>query len=215
MRQTLALLFVLLCGCADSLEAQDYEHTRDYDRYRVIVDSGSVIVRATNGRGTTRGVAQYEGAVPTVRVEVVDRVLEIEGECGEQTTDCWVDFFIDVQTGAPGSIDIGAGTLKLVGLAGDHNVELLDGGLTAEELTMGLMISDVTGNSELEWTGFPSQLELESPAGDIDLTLPGGPYALDLTGSGGVTTEGVTDDPAADKSIRAAASAGAVTVTGS
>lgn len=214
MRQTLLFLILVLVGCSDSLDAQDYEHNRDYDRYRLVVDSGSVIVRGTNGRGTTRAVAQYEGDVPTVRVEVVDGVLEIEGECGERTTDCWVDFFVDVQTASPGSIDCGRGTLKLEGLAGDHTAELLDGTMIGEELTMGLLIADVSGDTELDWTGFPSQLDIESAGGDIDLTVPGGGYSLELSGAGGVTTEGVTDDPASANSIRADAAVGTVTVTG-
>jgi DUF4097 and DUF4098 domain-containing protein YvlB len=214
VHRTLLILLLCLCGCEDSLDAQEYEHTRDYDRYSVSVDSGSVIVRATNGRGSTRAVAQYEGGVPTVRVEVVDRVLEIEGECGERITDCWVDFFIDVQTAAPGSLDLADGTLKLEGLAGDHTADLLDGTFTGEELTMGLLIVDASGGVDAEWTGFPSQVDLQSTAGDIALTVPTGDYALDLTASGEVSVEGVTDDPASDKSLRATADAGAVTVTG-
>ncbi len=215
MRQTFLILITALFGCTDSLDAQDYEHNRDYDRYSVSVDSGSIIVRSTNGRGTTRAVAQYEGDLPTVRVEVVAGVLEIEGECGDRSTDCWVDFFIDVSTASPGSIDALDGTVKLEGLAGDHSLEVSDGTLTGEELTMGLLIADVSGDSELTWTGFPTQLDLESTGGDIDVTVPGGAYALDLSGADGVTTEGVDDDATSDKSIRAAAEAGSVTVTGS
>ncbi len=214
MRGALVFFIAVLAGCSDSLDAQDYEHTRDYDRYSVNVDSGSVIVRSSNSRGSTRAVAQYEGDLPTVRVEVVGGVLEIEGVCGDRITDCWVDFFIDVQTAAPGSLNLADGTLKLQELAGDHSVELTDGSLTGEDLTMGLLIADVSGGADVAWTGFPSQIDIESTAGDIDIAVPTGDYALTLSASGAVTAEGVTDDPAADKSIRADAVDGSVSVSG-
>ena len=57
-------------------------------------------------------------------------------------------------------------------------------------------------------------VDLESVSGDIDLSVPVGDYALNLSASGEVTVEGLVDDPAATRSIRADATAGAVTVTG-
>jgi hypothetical protein len=208
------IMILALSGCTDALDAQDYEHNRDYDRYSITVDSGNIIVRNANGRGSTRGVAQYEGAVPTVRVEVVDRVLEIEGVCGERTTDCWVDFFVDAQTASPGSIDVGKGTVQVQGMAGDHTVDVTDGTLDGEELLMGLFIGRSSADLDVQFDGFPTDLSLDSSAGDIVARVPTGAYALDLSAGGDVTTDGITEDPTSDKSIRATASVGTVTLTG-
>ncbi len=214
MRWTLVTMIFLLVGCQDSLDAQDYEHNRDYDRYSIAIDSGSVIVRGDNGRGQTRGVAQYQGSLPTVRVEVVDRVLEIEGTCGERTTTCLIDFFVDVQAASEGTIDVGSGTVQIEGLSGDHTIDVTDGTLVGDDLGMNLLIGEASGDVTLEWMGFPRDVSLESGAGDIDLRVPTGDYALDLSAGGEVTNEGVTHDAASDKSIRAVAAVGDVAVTG-
>lgn len=207
-------LLVLLMGCEDSLDAQEYEHNRDYDRYSITIDVGSAIVRQDNGRGSTRGVAQYQGSTPTVRVEVIDRVLEIEGTCGERTTNCAVDFFVDVQNGVQGSLQVGSGTVQLVGLTGDHTVDVTEGTLRATELGMGLLIGDASGDITAEWLGFPDQVAFESSAGSVELSVPTGDYALTVSGASGETIEGVTDDPASTRTIQALAPAGSVTITG-
>lgn len=214
MRWTVLSLFVLLLGCEDSLDAQEYEHNRDYDRYSLSIDSGSVIVRQDNGRGSTRGVAQYQGTVPTVRVEVIDRVLEIEGVCGERTQYCAVDFFVDIQNGIPGSIQVSQGSVQLTGLTGDHTVDITEGTFRATELGMGLLIADASGDMTAEWMGFPEQVAFESSGGDVDLEVPTGDYALTIQGLSGETVEGVTDDSASTRTIQALAPAGSVTITG-
>ncbi len=216
MRQLMFLFasLMLLAGCQRTIDATDYEHTRDYVRYGLSVDSGNVIVNPSLDRGQTRAVAQYVGvSVPTVRVEVLQQVLEIEGECGERA-DCLVDFFVDLLPATDGTVELGDGTVQLNEMTGDTTVDIESGTLDASGLESGLFIATVGGAIDVSFATTPTTVELESSEGDVVLRVPAGSYRVDASASGSVTIEGITEDPAAASSLRAEAVSGDLVIRG-
>lgn len=216
MRQLMFLVAfgVALSGCQRTIDATDYEHTRDYARYSLSIDNGNVIVNPSLDRGQTRAVAQYVGvSVPAVRVEVLQEVLEIEGECGDRS-DCLVDFFVDLLPATDGSLLVGEGTVQLKEMAGDTTVDIEVGTLDATDLESRLFIATVGGAIDVDFATTPATVELESTEGDVTLTVPAGAYRVDASASGSLSIEGITEDPTADASLRVEARGGDVVIEG-
>ncbi len=181
-------------------------------------DAGEVSVVGVDGTATEAELAlEYRGSRPEIVLDVEGDRLLVDIECprlsGRRRVDVDLQIPADV---AVVEIDGGAGDLELDGLAGDLELGVGAGDIAGTDLR-GQSVAAATGAGrvDLELIEAFEELLIDTGTGGIELVVPAGPYALELTtGTGRVRTEGVTDDPDAAAAIRASSGTGDITVRG-
>lgn len=110
----------------------------------------------------------------------------------------------------------GAGPISLSDLAGPLSVSLSAGTLMGSALGSGEVEVELgSGEVALTFSSAPEALLVTQADGPVSVEVPSGAYALDLsTRAGEVWIDGVTDSPAAERSIALHLGAGDIALTG-
>lgn len=199
-------------------ETTSRRHDVAIDRVEIDSDSGDLQVKAgADGSATVDQTLRWTGdAKPTVTESVDGTVLRVTARCPGRGTDrCEAAFVVTVPKAAAAKAELGAGELRVTGLAGDQDLTANAGGVTADGLTAGQVgARSRAGAVELTFAAAPRSVDAESTAGAVTVRVPGGPYAVSADTTAGSTDVDVPTDASAPSRITASSTAGDVTVTG-
>jgi ferric-dicitrate binding protein FerR (iron transport regulator) len=185
--------------------------------FRCTVIIGSQVPKATAVSIRTRSAQ--------VAVQDLDGPVAITTKSGEVTV---------AHVAAPVHVDSGSGAVSLTGLQGDIAARTDSAPMELEDLHGRADLSSdsgaITGNAQaLEvfrartasgWVTAtfdapPQRIDVRSASGEVDVTVPAGGYRLDLEAPPGrIRLDGVSDDPAATRTIKIATGGGIHLSTG-
>ena len=112
-------------------------------------------------------------------------------------------------------IALQTGDIRLERLAGNVEVGVETGDVTGVDLAcLGLYIGGRTGARTLHYAQTPLSVDVRTLSGDIGLEVPAGNYAVETSGSGSVTVEGLEDDPTQTHTIQAITEDGDISIQG-
>jgi hypothetical protein len=216
----LLVLSALAFGVSEALHrTQDTRTTlaRPVRKLVIRADTGDVDVRA----GLTRDVtidrrASWTVDRPSVSERYADGVLTIVTRCGGLTSllRCRSDLRIDTPPEVDVAISTEHGDIDLRGLSGRTDVSTQDGDIRTHRLESVTVraLSD-SGDVSLDLFGQPARTQVQANAGNVQVTVPYGPYRVDADADAGdVKVEGVIRDDLAPQAIDALADAGSITV---
>ncbi|MEY3211336.1 MAG: hypothetical protein RIT28_1817 [Pseudomonadota bacterium] len=114
------------------------------------------------------------------------------------------------------SVDVGSGGAVLSEVSGDLNLFVSSGGVVADGLTSTSVVAEVSsGGLSLDFDARPTLIDGDVSSGGAQVTVPAGAYRLELSAdSGGVSVDGVQDDPESDDVIRLNVSSGGISLEG-
>ncbi|MGM1030759.1 MAG: hypothetical protein ACQEWM_12950 [Actinomycetota bacterium] len=142
--------------------------------------------------------AELEGAGLDLDVHVSAGSFDADGDWGVATVDL-----------SAGSVSLAgeAASLSLGVAAGEARLDLATEGDVTLDVSAGRVIGALTGEQ-------PSSITAEASAGSIELSIPGGPYAVTRDVSAGDATIDVDEDGDAASTIDVQVSAGNVSLRG-
>jgi DUF4097 and DUF4098 domain-containing protein YvlB len=112
------------------------------------------------------------------------------------------------------SATTGSGAIRTESITGPQSL-VSGGGAVSATGTSGerVRLSTTSGNVTVESVHAPDELYASTARGNVDVTVPGGSYAIDAQATAGtVKLSGVTDDDAAPRRLTAATGSGNVTI---
>lgn len=186
----IALLPLILTGCVLSISGTT---TIDAPVDRVVVDVSKGDVRIVGQPGPIGLTVDYGGmASDDVGHHVRDGVLFVDYHCGGPEL-CGGEVELTVPPRTPVEVALGGGDLEVSGL----RTELI--------ALVG------AGAADLSFEHAPDLVEVVVAAGEIELALPPGSYALHLDGTRAVVVDpAIVDDPDSPHVVRAEAGAGRI-----
>ncbi|MBX2799886.1 MAG: DUF4097 domain-containing protein [Myxococcales bacterium] len=242
MRNAITTLFVagFFQGCivATTTQTQDLEFTEAVAHLEVDTGAGRIeaIVDPSVDRIEVQQTLRYSGEPPEIEGYVEGDTLVLRSRCdrGGWRVACSVDFVIRVPEATSLLADTGSGAIVAEGLQGDlvastgsGRIEMRDVVGTLEADTGSGRIDVITselsqasadtgsGSVSLDLLVAPDLVEVDTGSGGVDIWVPEGAYDLRIsTGSGRVTTTGITDDPSATSQIRVDTGSGGVRLNG-
>ena len=116
-------------------------------------------------------------------------------------------------------LSVQTGDVALARLSGTAQVGVETGEVTGEDLACpDLYVGGREGGRTIGYgalaEGAPLAVALRTVAGDIDLSVPTGAYAVDVEATGAVDVEGIEDDPTQTRTIGAVTGGGSVSIRG-
>lgn len=233
----LAPLVLLLACDLDLGEPDRYQRltlaAAELTTLKIVGDAGDLTITADPAAVEITIVAGIHGDHTTISHETVGATLELSHTC-QSWHDCGVDWRVTVPAHLAAHLDTGAGDIRVTGLTGSLRATTGAGDIDLADLTGPVDIDtgagDITGQRlqvakfhgetgfgdlTLELSNRPRSVWWSSGHGDVDLTIPGGAYALDLeTGLGDIDLAGVRRDAAADATLRLHTGLGDIAVAG-
>ncbi|MFE6055714.1 DUF4097 family beta strand repeat-containing protein [Kitasatospora sp. NPDC056446] len=180
----------------------------------LVVDGGNGAVEVTGGGDTVHVVEEqgYKGEAPKTTHEVKDGTLRLTYDCKH----CGVGYTVQVPAGTKVRVKAANGGIKLNGLAGDAEAEVMNGGVEAGGLTSAqVKLTAVNGGVRVGFAAAPTRVEATTANGGVRVTVPSGEaYAVDAQASVGGVDVGIPSQPGAARTISARAETGGVTVSG-
>ncbi len=130
----------------------------------------------------------------------------------------WTSCEIDLDVEAPVAADLSAvtafGDVRVRGASGDLELETRAGEISALDLRSGRVRAQTTsGELRLAFATPPSDVDVETTTGGVDILLPVGPYRIEADSvAGDVRLEGIADTPSAVRRVRVNTSSGDVVI---
>lgn len=115
-----------------------------------------------------------------------DEVAQIVFQCDQRAT-CFADHWLEITTGMPVDVELGKGSVSLIGLDAPTTIDIGSGPVSGDALMApsfeleGGRLGEVT----LEWFTVPMLVSVMIDQGDVSVVLPAGTYACDVTSDGG------------------------------
>ncbi|MCP5026260.1 MAG: DUF4097 domain-containing protein [Actinomycetia bacterium] len=184
---------------------------------------------ASGRRIVDRGVQE-----PTFSEEVVGNTLRLSARCPDFSAfNCGSRYELAVPAGVDVSGTSSGGAITITGVTGAITVHSSAGDIAVRDPIGPLELSSsgggvsVTGGRSaevvasstnagvsLEFVGSPMRVDAESSSGDVTVTLPkdGAVFAIDASADNGEREVDVSTDPTSQRTIRAYASSGDVTI---
>lgn len=218
----LAITGAVLVGMSACLPfggGQDEEHrTVSYgvtDGVRELVIEGHTGGVVVMGGGTAVQVTEkqnYTGDAPRATHEVKDGVLRLTYDCDA----CGVGYDVQVPAGTKVTVRQTTGGVRLVGLAGEVDASVHNGGVEASGLTsQQVRLSATNGGVRADFAAAPTKVEATTSTGGVRLRVPAGAeYAVDARTGVGAVDLGIPSKAGAARSITVRAGTGGVTVSG-
>jgi DUF4097 and DUF4098 domain-containing protein YvlB len=139
-------------------------------------------------------------------------VLTVQTGCGslKAVLRCRADLTIDAPPEVDVQVKTKSGDVDLRGLSGRASIETDSGDIRTHRLEpVTVKALTQAGNVSLDLFGQPTRTEAESDAGDVRVTVPYGPYRVDVNADGGnAKVEGLIRDDLAPQAIVALTGAG-------
>lgn len=108
-----------------------------------------------------------------------------------------------------------SGDVTVAGAKGGATLEATSGDIRATEIAGGPVTAKVTSGDVTVGTTTVQSVSAQTTSGDVHLSVPTGKYAVSTQkGSGDVTVNGVTDDPAASAHLDLRVGSGDIVVSG-
>lgn len=170
---------------------------------RVVIDVSNADVQVVGTFGPVVVDANVSGwSNGDVRSVVDDDVLFIDYTCGTSEW-CGGDLLVTLPPGTSTQVSLRNGDLTLADLDGSTVANLRDGRVTALGHGSGPLVVAATGGVDLQFDVGPDRVDVETEEGDVRFVMPTGDYALDLEGARVTIDDGIVDDPASLRRIRA------------
>jgi len=182
-----ALCALVSTGCVfnPSPEVRSFTVSDEVQHLLLRVDVGSVSIVSGDAFTVTQTIHGAEE--PELDEHLTGDVLTIDVECGEDVLHCVVDHEVVVRQGVHVELELGSGSIELVGLDGEVRAESGDGDIDGWGLTGDSVLAETrAGDVTMELVSVPSWADLESDMGDVDLRVPSGVYDCSLQSGGGV-----------------------------
>ena len=188
------------------------------DRLVVDIDAGDVSVRAgDDGFAAVTSAVRWTGTRPEVTQAVDGTTLTVTARCPDRTAAerCEVDLTIDLPPSASSDVQVGAGDVTGTEVTGDHVWNSGAGDVTAVALgAAAVRARSGAGDVVLAFAAVPLEVDAETAAGEVLVTVPGDAgYTVDARSGAGETVVEVPVEPGGPE-IAAFSSAGDVTVRG-
>jgi hypothetical protein len=220
MRRALVLIGAspLLAGagtCGILFDLWSWEEITEHtDRVVMDVEEGAQSIAGYPRTGVRfqRHVYAYEASLGHADYFVEDGVFNVTFDCDGPAT-CFADHWLEVPDTLPIEIDLGSGTIAMIGLAGPVHMTLGSGAVGGDDLSvpdLELQGDDVE-DVKLRWIVQPQRVVVDVGSGAVLVTLPAGSYACDLDGDATVAPE-IVCDPAATSTLSVHVEQGDVTI---
>lgn len=157
-----------------------------------------------------------EGHVGDLGLNVGSGGVVIEDGEGALTLDIGSGGVVVEGHSGPITVDVGSGGAVLSEVSGDLDLFVSSGGVVADGLTSTSVVAEVSsGGLSLDFDARPALIDGAVSSGGAQVEVPAGAYRLELSAdSGGVSIDGVQDDPESDDLIRLSVSSGGITLEG-
>jgi len=224
----------IVAGCTlgfNNSESRTVELPADLSVYRLVSPAGDLVFR-TGAEVGVEATVQWRGSeAPVLQADEQSGSVDHDWSCDRR---CAIDLTVTLPDAMERiDVDLEVGDVDVAGLTGDLGIAVetgridVDGhtgdvGLTGGAgaiVARGLDADDAmattgTGRIELALVRRPAVVTAEAGTGDVDVVVPAGAYALDVsTGVGSVNIDsGIREDDGADASITATAGAGSVSI---
>jgi hypothetical protein len=180
--------------------------------------AGHVEIHAKDGPISVTERASYTTSKPVTSHDVSGTTLELREEgCPDRPSSgpCQVEWDITAPAGTVLDLQTNAGGIEVDGMAGQITASSDSGGVEGHDLTSRKVGAKAdSGGVELDFTQAPDDVNAETDAGGVTITVPGGTsYAVDASSDAGGKTIDVQEDPSSPHRIRAKSGAGGVEVT--
>jgi hypothetical protein len=181
----------------------------EVSRVLLEVDQGGVEIVPADAVRVERAVRGPEGAAELRHELRRDGTLVLTARC-PGVLPCGVDTRIAVPPGLPVTVALGEGEVWATGLD-DLQLDIAEGSADVE--VRGRFVAVVGSGDVRAWLGPTSAARVAVGRGDVDVVVPPGMYALDLTARSW-QVEGITPDEDAPGQIEVVAPSGRARVRG-
>lgn len=182
---------------------------------RFNADAASVDLTAQEGAQAISVTEQTRGATTTKDVTGTSAVLTSRCPPGIHFGDsCRVDYTVTVPARVAVDIEGAAGNIMLTGPIGNATVNTAAARITGRGLGAGtFQVTTDAGAVELAFAAAPTSVQVNSTAGAVTLTVPGGvKYNVTIDTTIGAQDVTVDKDPSSSHRINVETTVGAVTV---
>ncbi|WP_114451565.1 DUF4097 family beta strand repeat-containing protein [Halopolyspora algeriensis] len=148
--------------------------------------------------------------------------VPVTGDLGSGSIDIAGMSSVDIEVGSgsiavhgsPGPVTArtGSGSIELGDVAGKIDVETGSGGIEGRNLRADDIAAHTNSGSAVLQLLSPRSVDVETGSGEIDLTVPPGPYRVDAETGSGSTEIDVDRDPGAERSLTLSTGSGGIHV---
>lgn len=170
------------------VEADDVTFTDPVSRVEVDLPAGDLEVRRGEGTGVeVRRTLRWSGEPPEVHAWVEGGALRLDVDCRPFAWVCAVDTEVLLPADAAVQATLGSGSVRVIGVDGDHAVSTGAGDLELRGLVGALSAS--TGSGRLLAIETGGALTLDAGSGDVSVERASAPAVVASTGSGDVAID--------------------------
>ncbi|MFJ9178100.1 DUF4097 family beta strand repeat-containing protein [Streptomyces sp. NPDC102360] len=218
---TLAATGTLLTACGGSADEEksaggSYTVGGKVTALSVTTPGGDIEVIAGDGDGikVTEKI-RYTGEKPKTEHTTSGGTLTLTpGDgCGPAggPGSCKVSYRVEVPRAVSAALDSSGGDVTVTGLAGSIAVEAGGGKVRADDVAAkSLRVSAKGGSVQAGFTSAPSNVDVDTKAGNVTVRVPNEAYAVQVSAKGGSEKVGVRTDPASNHKISLTTDGGSV-----
>lgn len=184
---------VPMVGCVVSVD-QHVTFDDPVDRVVVSIESGDVEVTGAPGKATLDGTFAGPTGDDGDLVHLRDGILEVTVDCAA----CGGSVAITVPPGTPLDLTTRAGSIGVAGMRGPVTARVTLGSVEVRDQGTGRVEATAHTGDVTLWRAAAGDTAIDVRQGDARLTVPQGPWDLDLDVTGGSrdVAPGIVDDPA-------------------